>query len=52
MVAEVAHRRRRRVPGTVVRPVVGTGFRWQSWKKKGEENLQERKRDRRCLLCR
>jgi len=27
----------------VVRPAVGTGCRWQSRKKEGEENLQERK---------
>ena len=35
----------------VVRPTVGAGFRWQSRKKEGEENLQERERDRRCMLC-
>jgi len=35
----------------VVRPAVGTGCRWQSKKKEGEENLQERERDRRCMLC-
>jgi hypothetical protein len=27
-----------------VRPAVGTGCRWQSKKKEGEENLQERER--------
>jgi len=28
----------------VVRPAIGTGYRWQSRKKEGEENLQERER--------
>jgi len=61
MVAEVGDGRRRRLPGAVVvwnggrlavvMPAVGGGCRWRSKKKEGEENLQERERDRQCMLC-
>ena len=35
----------------MVMPAVGGGCRWLSKKKEGEENLQERERDRQCMLC-